>query len=258
MQLKLNNISFAYENTMVIKNVNCFFEQGFFYSIIGPNGSGKTTLLDLISGFLRLSAGEITINNKNILSFAKKELSKKISIVSQDYSINFPFRVEEVVMMGRHPYIARFSHPDANDIQKVESALAACEIKHLRKRKINELSGGEKQRCVFARALCQDTPILLLDEAFSSMDINHTLQILRILKQSIKDKNKMIITVFHDLNLASSWADKLLVLKKGEIKAFGNSQKILSEQIIKAVFNVNAIVEYNELIESKQVYYPTN
>jgi iron complex transport system ATP-binding protein len=257
MKLNLNNISFAYDNDMVIENMNCSFESGNFYSIIGPNGSGKTTLLDLISGYLNPFAGNIEINNKNLLSFTKNEVAKNIALVSQDYSINFPFSVDEIVMMGRHPYIPRFSSPDTKDILKKERMLELCRIQHLKNRKINELSGGERQRCVFARALCQDTPILLLDEAFSNMDINHTLQMLWLVKQSIKEKNRIIISVFHDLNLASSWSDILLMLKRGKIEAFGNSQKILTKQTIKDVFNVKSIVEYNEHIHAKQVYYPT-
>ncbi|MCP4670548.1 MAG: ABC transporter ATP-binding protein, partial [Desulfobacula sp.] len=141
MKLSLHNISFAYEDDRVINNIDCSFEAKNFYSILGPNGSGKTTLLDLISGFLNPSAGHIEIDNKKLSAFSKKELSKIISLVSQDYSINFPFSVEDVVMMGRHPYIPRFSHPGVNDFQIVETMLKICGIEHLKDRKINELSG---------------------------------------------------------------------------------------------------------------------
>jgi len=230
---------------------------GNFYSIIGPNGSGKTTLLDLFSGFLKPDSGNITIDNTPIFHFSKKQLSKTIAIVSQDYAINFPFTVKDVVMMGRHPYIPRFSHPSKDDVDKVEDILKICGIHRLQDRKINELSGGERQRCVFARALCQDTPVLLLDEAFSNMDINHTLQMLQLVKQSVNKKDKIIISVFHDLNLASSWSDNILMLKKGKIQAFGKSDKILTEDSIKKVFGVRSIVEFNNHINAKQVYYPS-
>ncbi|MBU1341021.1 MAG: ABC transporter ATP-binding protein [Proteobacteria bacterium] len=257
MEISLHNISFAYNNDMIIKKMSCSFVSGNFYSIIGPNGSGKTTLLDLISGFLNPSSGDVCINETPILSFSKKEISKNIALVSQDYAINFPFNVQEVVMMGRHPYISRFSHPSSNDIKRVKRIMELCGICHLYDRKINELSGGERQRCVFARALCQDTPILLLDEAFSNMDINHTLHMLRLVKQAVKENNKIVISVFHDLNLASSWSDALLMLKGGEIKAFGNAQGILTQQAIKDVFDVVSLVEFNEHVQAKQVYYPS-
>ena len=257
MKLNLHDISFAYDSDIIIQNISCSFASGTFYSIIGPNGSGKTTLLDLISGFLNPGNGHIDLDETPVLSFSKKEISKKIALVSQDYIINFPFRVKDVVMMGRHPYIPRFSHPCGGDVEKVDKMMQICGIYHLSDRKINELSGGERQRCVFARALCQDTQVLLLDEAFSNMDINHTLQMLRLVKQSVKEKNTLVISVFHDLNLASIWSDELLMLKKGEIKAFGNSQDVLTQQTIKDVFNVTSIVEFNEHAQAKQVYYPS-
>ena len=257
MKLNLHNISFAYDSDRIIKNIDCSFVSGNFYSIIGPNGSGKTTLLDLISGFLKPCTGHIDIDKAPILSLSTKKIAKKIALVSQDYIINFPFSVKDVVMMGRHPYIPRFSNPSSIDLEKVNLMMEITGILHLQDRKINELSGGERQRCVFARALCQETEVLLLDEAFSNMDINHTLQMLGIVKQSVKEKNNLVISVFHDLNLASSWSDALLMLKQGEIKAFGNSQDVLTQQTIKDVFNVASIVEYNEHVQAKQVYYPS-
>ena len=257
MKLNIDDISFAYDRDYIINNINCSFVSGNFYSIIGPNGSGKTTLLDLISGFLNPCNGNITIDETKVLSLSKKDISKKIALVSQDYAINFPFTVKDAVMMGRHPYIPRFSHPSENDLKKVDIVMKTCGISHLSNRKINELSGGERQRCVFARALCQDTPILLLDEAFSNMDINHTLQMLRLVKRSVKEENKLVISVFHDLNIASTWSDVLLMLKKGEITAFGNSQDVLTQQTIQDVFDVSSIVEFNEHANAKQVYYPS-
>ncbi len=257
MKLTLHNISFAYDNDIVIKNIDCSFISGNFYSIIGPNGSGKTTLLDLLSGFLKPGTGTIDIDKNPVLSLSKKQIAKNIALVSQDYSINFPFSVKDVVMMGRHPYIPRFSHPSDEDLDKVQLMMEVTGILHLQDRKVNELSGGERQRCVFARALCQDTQVLLLDEAFSNMDINHTLQMLSLVRQSVKQKDKLVISVFHDLNMASNWSDALLMLKKGEIKAFGNSQDVLSQQTIKNVFNVDSIVEFNEHVQAKQVYYPS-
>ncbi len=256
MKLTMNSIDFAYEDTPILKDINCSFHSGKFYSIIGPNGSGKTTLLDLVSGFLKPQSGSVDLDTKNILSFNKNELAKNISLVSQDYGINFPFSVNEVVMMGRHPHIHRFSQPTARDQKIVKNILSICEIHHLKDRRITELSGGERQRSVFARALCQDTPIILLDEAFSNMDISHTLQMLKLVRRLVIEKNKIVISVFHDLNLTSSWSDELIMLKNGRIKAMGNTQEILTIEKIKEVFNVDSYVEFNQRIQSKQVCYP--
>lgn len=160
-------------------------------------------------------------------------------------------------MMGRHPYISRFAHPSKKDIEIVENMIDLCGIRHLENRKVNQLSGGERQRCVFARALCQDTPILLLDEAFSNMDIRHTLQMLQLVKGLVKTKNKTVISVFHDLNIASSWSDDLMLLKQGGINAFGKSQDVLTQEAIKDVFNVDSIVTFNTDVQVKQVSYPS-
>lgn len=261
MRIALHNVSFAYHadpysTDMVIKDFRGAFTAGAFYSVIGPNGSGKTTLLDLLSGFLKPLSGLVEINGTPVFSFSKKALARLISVVSQDHAVNFPFSVKEIIAMGRHPYIPRFSPPSAKDIQTAEETMDLCSITHLQDRKINELSGGERQRCVFARALCQDTPILFLDEAFSNLDIHHTLQMLQLVKHSVKNKNKLVISVFHDLNLAATWSDDLLVLKRGEVKAFGKATDILTEEIIKEVFEVSSVVEYNEYVQAKQVYYP--
>ena len=263
MKISLHNLFFSYDansydDGMTIKDVSGSFLSGSFYSVIGPNGSGKTTLLDLISGFLKPISGTIEIDATPVFSFSKKKLAKIISVVSQDYAVNFPFCVRDIILMGRHPYIPRFSPPSAEDIQKAEEMMDICGISHLQDRKINELSGGERQRCVFARALCQDTPILLLDEAFSNMDIHHTLQMLQLVKYGVKEKNRLVISVFHDLNLASTWSDSILVLKNGKAKAFGRSGDVLTEKTIKNVFQVNSVVEYNEHVHAKQVYYPTH
>lgn len=256
MDIQLNNIAFSYDQTSVIKGIDCAFESGNFYAVIGPNGSGKTTLLDLISGFISPSSGTVAINEKSCGDYSKKELSRLISLVSQDYAVNFPFQVKEVVMMGRHPYIQRFSHPSELDYELVELAMTQCGIRHLKNKKISELSGGEKQRTVFARALCQDTPIMLLDEAFSNMDICHTLQILEQVKHQVKTKDKLVISVFHDLNLASTWSDHLLLLKQGTLHTFGKSQDVLTRETIKDVFDVDSIVTFNPDINAKQVSYP--
>ncbi len=263
MEICLHNVSFSYDDgpsndELIIKEFSASFSSGSFYSVIGPNGSGKTTLIDLISGFLKPLSGRIEIDSTPVFSFSKKNLAKFISIVSQDHSINFPFCVKDIILMGRHPYISRFSLPSAKDIQKVEKIMDVCCISHLQDRKINELSGGERQRCVFARALCQETPILLLDEAFSNMDIHHTLQMLQLVKHSVRENNRIVVSVFHDLNLASSWSDNILVLKEGALMAFGSSAEVLTQEIVKDVFMVDSIVEYNKHIQAKQVYYPTH
>lgn len=254
----LDHIAFGYTpENQIIHDLSADFEKGTFISIVGPNGSGKTTLLDLISGFLTPANGTITIAGKNIRDFSKQTLARQISLVSQDYAINFPFLVKDVVLMGRNPYIDRFSQPSVNDLDIAEQVIEQCGIAHLKNRKITELSGGERQRCVFARALCQQTPILLLDEAFSNMDIRHTLDMLKQVKESVHTKNTTVISVFHDLNIASVWSDTLMMLKQGKVAFSGPCQDILNAESIKSVFHVDGIVTENSNLQKKQVSYPS-
>ncbi|MCD4740888.1 MAG: ABC transporter ATP-binding protein [Desulfobacteraceae bacterium] len=268
MKIKVKNLSFAHDidkndgaKTKADKTINNFnieFTEGKFYSLLGPNGSGKTTFLDLLTGFLKPATGSIFLDNQNILSFSRKELAKKIALVSQDYYINFPYTVKEVVTMGRHPYMGRFSSLDKEDINIVNDVAATTEINNLMARKITRLSGGERQRCIFARALCQKTPVLLLDEAFSNMDINHSFNLLKNIKKQIKETNITIISVFHDINFASIWSDKMIFLKKGEIIASGSPEKVMTEKFIKRVYSIDAKIEHNKFANAKQVYFSTN
>jgi iron complex transport system ATP-binding protein len=257
MEITINNLCFSHGNTPIINDLSCGFFPGKFYGILGPNGSGKTTLLDLISGFLSPDKGQVLLGKTDMLTLPRRQIAQTLALVSQDYYINFPFSVGEVVMMGRHPYIDRFSHPSKTDVDRVSRVMDITKISHLKKRKITELSGGEKQRCIFARALCQETPVLLLDEAFSNMDINHTLQYLGIIKERIHQTKGTVICVLHDLNLAAAWADEILFLKNGKITAKGKTQDVMTRENIKSVFNVESKVEFNEYVQAKQVYFKT-
>ncbi len=263
MRIKVENLSFAHDLSITmpgntINNFNIEFEQGNFYSLLGPNGSGKTTFLDLLTGYLKPDSGNVLFNDNNIISFSKNQLSRKIALVSQEYSINFPYTVKEIVTMGRHPYMGRFLSLDKKDKDIVKHIASITDINDLMERTITCLSGGEKQRCVFARALCQQTPVLLLDEAFSNMDINHSFNLLKILKNMIRDNKIIVISVFHDINFASIWSDKMIFLKKGDIMAYGTPNDVMTEANIKKVYDIKAKVEHNAFAKAKQVYFSTN
>ncbi len=255
MDIRIQDTSFSYGDTPILKDLSCTFSHGKFHAVLGPNGSGKTTLLDIISGFTPSKTGSIQIGQTKVTDLTKRELAKAIALVAQNYGINFPFTVSEVVLMGRHPYIDRFSHPSGEDRDRAGEAMALTGISHMKHRKITELSGGEKQRCIFARALCQDTPVLLLDEAFSNMDINHTLQLLGLLKTEVLNRKKTIIAVLHDLNLAAGWSDSMVFLKNGKIIAQGDTASVFTRENIQSVFNVDAKVEFNDYAQAKQAYF---
>lgn len=255
MAMSIRNLSFSHGTKEVLRELNLDFKGGEFYSILGPNGCGKTTLLDLLIRHQKPAFGTISIHGRNIDDFSRKEIAKTMALVSQNYNINFPFTVKEVVMMGRHPYISRFSNPSAEDIRVVEKIMEDTGIKGFRNRKINELSGGERQRCIVARALCQKTPMLFLDEAFSSMDINHTLRLLTLVKNEVEQSNRTVVSVFHDINLASAWSDSLVFMKKGRVAASGSTLEVLSEDVLRDVFEVESRVEFNSYAGAKQACF---
>ncbi len=255
MEICMEHIHFFHGDTQVLHDVTCRFFPGRFYAVLGPNGSGKTTLLDLMCGFRTPEKGRVILGDAPVVSLSRRKVAQTISLVSQSYEINFPFLVKEVVMMGRHPHIDRFSRPSHADRRAVQQAMEVTGITHLGNRHITELSGGEKQRCAFARALCQDTPVLLLDEAFSSMDIHHSFHLLGLVKKAVHDDKKTVIAVLHDINLAASFSHEMVFLKNGQITAMGKTDVVLTRDNIQTVFNVRSKVEYNAYVQAIQAYF---
>ncbi len=238
-----------------IDNVVLEFEQGHFYSILGPNGCGKTTLMDLLIGHLQPASGQVTLQNREISQWPKIEIAKQIALVAQNYNVNFPFTVKEVIMMGRHPYIKRFSRPSGEDMKRADEVMKLTGIHQFASRKITDLSGGERQRCLFARALCQDTPFLFLDEAFSNMDIHHTIRLLDIVKREVRKKGRTVVAVFHDINFAAIWSDTLVFMKQGRVIACGKTDDVMDEKLIENVFHVKPKIAYHPYSRAKQAYF---
>ncbi len=255
MGFKVSDISFQYDAQKVIQNLSVEFESGVFYGIIGPNGCGKTTLTDMLCGHKKPISGQLTYKGKLIREYAKKELAAHIAIVPQNFYINFPFTVREIVMMGRYPHIPRFSSPGDDDLAIVEEILNKTDTLKFENRRITDLSGGERQRVVFARALAQDTDVLILDEATSNLDIRHSLGLLNLARKRVVEKGKTIIAVFQDINLAAAFCDALVFLKAGQIIAGGPAESVLTPETIKAVFDVDAKVYFDEFSHASQVVF---
>lgn len=251
----VENCAFSYDNKPALKNINLKIETGHFYGVIGPNGSGKTTLLDLLLGLKNTTSGSVKFNNHALSSYSKRELAKNIAAVPQEFALSFDFSVYDVVMMGRHPYTPRFGNPTGIDHELVEQNLKLLNIWKLRTQPANMLSGGEKQRVVVARALTQDCPVLLLDEATSNLDIQHTIDIMRIIRDKVKKQNITVIASIHDLNLASAFCDKIIALNEGAIHAFGSTADVISANLIKDLFNVTASTHKTGTEKTTSVQY---
>ena len=255
MPFELNRVSFSYSESPVIDDISISFVPGKFCGIVGPNGCGKTTLLDLLVKHRQPTGGRITYKGQDLKSYSIKALSREIALVPQNFYINFPFTVKEVVMMGRYPHMPRFSAPSAEDINIVEDVMKKTGVSEYTGRFITELSGGERQRVVFARALAQDTHVLILDEATSNLDVNHSISLLNISEKRMKQQDRTIISVMQDINLAAVYCDYLVFMSEGQIAIYGATKDVLNSDTIRRVFNIDAKVYEEPYSESLQVVF---
>jgi ABC-type cobalamin/Fe3+-siderophores transport system ATPase subunit len=255
MGFDVKNISFSYGSKKIIDNLSIRLEHGKFYGILGPNGSGKTTFLDLLSSHRRPTTGSVFLNGKDLTSCTRKQLAKEVAIVPQNFYINFPFTVADIVMMGRHPHVPRFARPAAADLEMVAKVMHQVDLSEFRHRFVTELSGGEKQRVVLARALVQDTPVLILDEATSNLDIRHTMALMNLVSEKTKRTDGLVIAVFQDINLAAVYCDELVFLKNGVLIDHGLKAAVLNPDTIRLVFEVESKIEFEPFNNAQQVVF---
>ncbi len=261
----VQNLTFFYGNNCVFNDIELTLQQGTLYGLIGANGSGKSTLLELLTGGVSATSGSVKLKNKTINSYSKQELACCIALVPQHFSMDFDYSVRDVVLMGRHPHIPRFSVPANEDYKKVEKAMHTMDITKLASRPVSGLSGGELQRVVMARAFAQDTEILILDEATSNLDINHTIGILRVIRKMVNKNGLTVIAAIHDLNLAAAFCDKCVVLQDRQIVANADVNSVFTKEMLLDVFGVEVenifqtqqnrpqiLFKYNELLPDSQ------
>ncbi len=254
---RITGVTFSYGEKPVLRGLSRDIEQGMVYGVLGPNGSGKTTLLDLIAGYKKPAAGMISYQGTPVHRMAKSRLARYIALVSQNFYIHFPYTVMQVVMMGRYPYLARFSPPSEADFQIVEESMRITGVAKFRDHPVTRLSGGERQRTVFARALAQDTEVLLLDEATSNLDINHTLTLLDVVRRRVKKTGLTVIAVFQDINLAAIYCDRMLLMKEGEIVAAGPTCDIMDAALLETVFQVQSTIRFEPGYGTRQAVFQT-
>ena len=252
-QFELKEVGFAYAQQMVLEDITLSLHPGCFYGLLGPNGSGKTTLLDLLFGHKRPSKGRILFQDREVHARSQRELARHMALVPQSDQVNFPFTVQEVVAMGRYPHLSRFQALSAQDCDLVDQVMDQAGISHLRSRPVTALSGGEKQRAIFARALAQDTPVLLLDEATSNLDIKHGLQLMGLTRDLVRSRGLTVVAVFQDLNLAAAFCHQLIFLRQGRLHTWGRTEEVLTSQTLAQVFEVRAEVWGDSSSDCKHV-----
>ena len=232
----VRNLTFGYGDTDILSDVGFSVKSGDFLGIIGPNGSGKSTLLNLLSGTLKPRSGEIQLNGHSLGSISRKEIARSVAVVPQETTATFGFTAAQVVLMGRSPHLGRLSLEGKGDVDIARDAMTATDTWPLRDRRLNEISGGEKQRVVIARALAQEARTLLLDEPTSALDIRHQVGIYNLLRRLHAQGGRTIVLVSHDLNLSARACTRLMLLDKGRIVCYGPPEAVLREDILSRVY----------------------
>ena len=246
--LAASGVSHAFAGTPVLTSVDLALRPGQLLLVVGPNGSGKTTLVRILAGVLAARSGEIELAERPLSTYSRREVARRLAVVPQEMLVPFPYRVREMVAMGRAPFLGALGREGPRDREVVEGALASLGLTPLAERIFPTLSGGEKQRVVLARALAQESPLLLLDEPTAHMDLGHRVHTFEWLRAWIAAKplERGVLLVTHDLLLAVRFADAVVLLDRGRVVAQGEPFEVLTPERIGAVYGVDTTVTEDE------------
>lgn len=241
--LKVENVTLAYDKHIVLEGINFVACEGEIVGLIGPNGSGKSTLIRAISGVLPPRSGEMRLKEKSVTKIPQKELAKLLAVVPQNPSLPETLTAFEIVLMGRNPWLGFLRHESRRDMEIAYRAMELTQTHFLAERKVGGLSGGERQRVIIARALTQEPKSLLLDEPIANLDINHQVEILNLIKGLCSQKGLTVVAALHDLNLASQFCDRLILLSSGQIHTEGMPKEVITSQNIKEVYGAEVLIQ---------------
>ena len=241
--LEARGVHCGYDGVEVVCGVDATLRRGEFLGLIGPNGSGKTTLLRALAGRMPPTSGEVLLEGAPMRSRPRREVARTLAVVPQISSPPFEFTVGEVVAMGRTPHLGRLEGEGPGDRAAIERAMALTHTERLRERPVTELSGGEFQRVVIARALAQQAPVMLLDEPAAHLDIGHQVDIFDLLLRLKRDEGRSLLCVSHDLNLAARYCDRLIAMAAGEVAAEGTPSEVLTEECVSELYRCSVRVE---------------
>lgn len=238
---ELNSVTVRYGERVVLNNLTASFRAGELIGIIGPNGAGKSTLLQVMAGLNPHFSGSCLLDGKPVPSWNRRELARRMSLVPQSTAIEFPFSAEQVVRTGRTPFgDGLFESPE--DETAVQRAMELTDTLRFRGRDFRTLSGGERQRVVLAASLAQSESVLLLDEPATFLDLGHQISLYKLLR-SLCDQGALAVAVTHDVNLASSFSNRILVLRDGDTLAFGTPREVLTEDLIRRAFEIEPVLQ---------------
>lgn len=239
--IQVRNVTKKYGNKVVVDNVSVDIEKGKITSLIGPNGAGKSTLLSIISRIISKNGGEVFIDGKEIGEWESRELAKKISILKQSNHINIRLTIRELVSFGRFPYSE--GRLTSEDWKFVDEAIRHMNLEDIQHKYLDELSGGQRQRAYIAMVIAQDTEYILLDEPLNNLDMKHSVEIMKILRQLVDGLGKTIVIVIHDINFASCYSDNIIALKDGKIVKAGAADDIIDELVLEDIYDMEVSVQ---------------
>ena len=233
----------SYGQQAVLRDVTINVSAVSFFVVIGPNGSGKTTLMKILAGVMPLQSGEISIGNRPVGKYTKRELSRTVAYVPQLVASDVPFSVMDLVLMGRTPYHGMLGFESHDDIAIAKEALEITDVSHLARRRLDQLSGGEQQRVMIARAVCQQAPIIMLDEPTASLDLSHQIRIMDLMNQLRSEKGVTVVMISHDINLAAMYAEQLLLLNQGRVSRIGSPAEVLTQELLEDVYQCGIMID---------------
>lgn len=234
-------VSASFGSVSVLSAVDLTVDHGTFLGVVGPNGAGKTTLLRTLRGTQTLDRGAIRVAGQSLQELSAQQASQLVASVPQSTTLSFDFTVRQTVEMGRTPHLRRFGSLDSQDRGVIQAAMERTNVSQFADRSITDVSGGERQRVLLARALAQETPVLLLDEPTASLDVNHAVQTLELVRELVAE-GKTVVAAIHDLNLAARYCDELAVLAEGQKRVSGPPGEVLTAETIEATFGGEPLV----------------
>ncbi|PNH94146.1 iron chelate ABC transporter ATP-binding protein VctC [Vibrio diazotrophicus] len=232
--IKLKNLTKMFGQQTVVNAASTQFEKGKVTSIIGPNGAGKSTLLSMASRLINRDAGEVWIDNRELVDWDTKALAKKLSVLRQANSLTMRFTVRELVSFGRFPYSKGKLTQD--DQQVIDQSIEYLDLSDIEHKYLDELSGGQRQLAFIAMVIAQDTDYVFLDEPLNNLDIKHSLQIMSTIQRLAHELDKAVVVVIHDINFASCYSDRIIAMKKGEMVASGSVEEVIQAQVLSNIY----------------------
>ena len=245
--IEVNSISFRYHEDWVLQDVSFRVEKGEFVGVIGPNGSGKTTLLKILYRLLSPQKGEILFELVPMKKMDRTDIAKRIAVVAQETHLLFPFSVLETVLMGRSPYLGHLMFESEKDLEIAKRAMEWTKILPFSERPMDELSGGERKRVFIARALAQEPEVILLDEPTANLDIHHQIDFLDLILTLNRERGLTIVMASHDMNIASEFCDRLILLQEGRIYKMGTPEEVITKENIENVYGCEVWMDQNPI-----------